>query len=104
MAIADLVAKANSPEFYAKVGFIAMRVAQNVAAEDTQTADHAVRAAYAQRIFRGEDNLPLIAAHIISSNGTIAATIEGGGEPPDGDIEFAFATIWTARSKAFAEE
>ena len=101
MAIADLVAKANEPEFYSKVGFIAMKVAQNVATEAPSTPDHEARAAYAQRIFRGEDNLPLIAAHIISSNGTIAATIEAGNEPPDGDLEYAFGAIWTARAKAF---
>lgn len=102
MAIADLVAKANEPAFYSKVLFIAMKVAQNVATEDPNTDSHAERLAYANRILRGEDNGPLIAAHIIASNGTIAAVIESSGEPPDGDIEYAFGAIWTARALAFA--
>lgn len=101
MAIADLVDKAYDPDFYGKIGMLAMKVAQNVATEDPQTPEHAARVTYANRVFRGEDNLPLIASHIISSNGTIAATIEGGGEPPDGDLEYAFGAIWTARAKAF---
>ena len=102
MAIADLVAKANEPAFYSRVMFIALKVAQNVASEAENTPDHAARVAYANRVFRGDDNAPLLAAHIIASNGTIASVIEGGDEPPDGDIEYAFSAIWTARAKAFA--
>lgn len=101
MAIADLIAKANEPTFYTKVGFIALKVAQAVSSEDVLTPDHVIRLAYANRIFRGEDNLPLLAAHMIASNGTLQATIQAGGEPPDGDLEFVFATIWTSRARAF---
>lgn len=86
---------------------IAFKVAQNVASEDAGTAEHAARVDYAEMIFRGDDKPNLMAAHIISSNPTISLAIEEdpaatGSNVPDGDIEFAWATIWTARSLAFA--
>lgn len=102
MAIADLVAKANEPSFYTKVGFLAMKVAQNVATEADTTADHAVRLAYANRVFRGEENFPLLAAHMIAANGSLQNSINAGGEPTDGDLEYVFGEIWTSRAKAFA--
>src|SRR6478735_12313498 len=100
MSSLDLIATARNDEFGARVLFIALRVAQNVASEDPGTADHVARANYASFVLRGEDNPKMIAAHLISSNGTIAAAIEGapqlfGSNVPDGDIEFALATIWT---------
>lgn len=102
MAIGKLVAKANEPAFYTKVGFIAMKVAQAVASEDETTPDHEIRLAYANRIFRGEDNLPLLAAHMIASNATLQTTIGNDDEPTDNDLEYVFGSIWTARAKAFA--
>jgi len=102
MAISDLIAKANEPTFYQKVGFLAMKVAQNVVAEADTVDDHVVRLAYANRIFRGEDSLVLLAAHMIASNATLQSTINDGDEPTDSDLEFVFGTIWTARAKAFA--
>ena len=86
---------------------ISYKVAQNVASEDPGTVDHAVRADYAGRVIRGTDNPKNMAAHVISSNPTIAAAIESnpsafGSNVPDGDIEFALASIWTARAKSFA--
>lgn len=107
MAAIDLIATARNDEFAARVMMISYKVAQNVASEDPATADHAVRVDYAGRVIRGADNPKNMAAHIISSNPTIAATIDAnplnyGSDVPDGDIEFAFASIWTARAKAFA--
>lgn len=102
MAIADLVTKANEPAFYTKVLFIAFDVAQDVANENPQTTNHNTRVAYANRILRGEENAPLLAAHVISSNSTIRSTIEAGNEPPDNDIEFALSGIWTTRAIAFS--
>lgn len=105
MAAAARIAAARDPAFAGRVSFIAMTVAQNVASEDPGTANHAERAAYAQRVFRGEDRASLLAAHVIASNGTIASTIDNSGAAavPDGDIEFALAGIWTARALAFAQ-
>ena len=82
-------------------------MAQAVASEGSGEADHAVRVSYAGRIMRGDDKPNLMAAHVISSNPTIAAAIqdepdERGRNVPDGDIEFALASIWTARALSFA--
>ena len=106
MAAVDLVATAANEEFSARVMMIAFKVAQNVASEDAGTPEHAARLDYAGRIMRGDDKPNLMAAHVISSNPTIGAAIEAdpaahGANVPDGDIEFALASIWTARALAF---
>jgi hypothetical protein len=107
MSALDLIATARNDIFAARVMMIAFKVSQNVASEDPGTINHAERVDYAERIMRGDDKPKLIAAHVIASNPTIAATIEAqpeqfGGNVPDGDIEFALASIWTARALAFA--
>lgn len=106
MAAVDLIVTARDDEFAARVMMISHKVAQQVAAEDPGTANHAERIDYSQRIFRGTDNPKSIAAHVIASNPTISAAIESnppayGSNVPDGDIEFALASIWTARALAF---
>jgi hypothetical protein len=106
MAAVDRIATARNEEFAARVLFIATKVAQNVAAEDPATEDHAVRLDYAGRVIRGTDNPKMIATHVIASNPTIGAAIDAnpdlyGSNIPDGDIEFALASIWTSRAHAF---
>jgi hypothetical protein len=106
MAAVDRIATARNEEFSARVLFIATKVAQDVASEDPGAADHEVRANYAGRVIRGTDNPKMIATHVISSNPTIGAAIDAnpqlfGSNIPDGDIEFALASIWTARAYAF---
>ena len=86
---------------------ITFKVAQMVATEDAGTAHHTERLDYAFRNITGDENPKLVAAHVISSNPTIAATIEAnpenkGSDVPDADIEFALSSIWDARSLAFA--
>ena len=108
MSALDLIATARNDEFSARVLFLATKVAQNVASEDPGTANHENRLAYASRIIRGTDNAKMIATHVISSNPSIQVTITGapeqyGANVPDGDIEFALASIWDARSNAFAD-
>jgi hypothetical protein len=107
MAAIDLIATARNDEFAGRVMMISYKVAQAVASEDPGTADHAVRVDYAGRVIRGADNPKNMAAHVISSNPTIAATIDAnplnyGSDVPDADIEFALSSIWTARGNAFA--
>ena len=104
MATKAIIAAASDPVFYTRVAFIALKSAQNVAAEDPATANHANRVAYAGRVLTGNDKALLIALHIAASNATIAATLESGGGDavPDGDIEFAMGQIWDARANAFA--
>ena len=107
MAATDLIATASHAEFSGRVMMIAFKVAQNVASEDPGTASHTERVDYAERIMRGDDKPNLMSAHVISSNPTIGMAIEAepqllGSNVPDGDIEFALSSIWTARALAFA--
>jgi hypothetical protein len=106
MSALDLIATAHDPTFAGRVMMLMFKTAQNVASEDPGTADHDVRLNYAGRVVRGGDQPQLCAAHVISSNPTIAAAIESdpsklGSNVPDGDIEFALASIWTARARAY---
>lgn len=107
MSALDQISAARDDEFASRVSMITFKVAQNVASEDPGTPNHANRVDYAGRNIRGDENPKLVAAHIISSNPTIAAAIDAepdkkGSNVPDGDIEFALASIWDARSMAFA--
>jgi len=104
MASSDIIAEVSKPEFYTRVSFISLKVAQNVASEDAATANHENRTAYSSRIFRGDEDALMLSMHLVSSNPAITATIEaeGGDAVPDGDIEFALATIWDSRANAFA--
>ena len=107
MSALDLIATASDKTFAGRVMMIQMKVAQNVASEDPGTVNHAERIDYAAMVIRGEEKPQLVAAHVISSNPSIAAQIESdpaalGSNVPDGDIEFALASIWDSRSLAFA--
>jgi|KBSMisStaDraftv2_1062788.scaffolds.fasta_scaffold153213_3 hypothetical protein len=107
MAAVDLIVTARNDEFAARVMMISYKVAQMVSTEDPATPSHSVRVSYAGRVIRGGDNPKQMSAHVISSNPTIAAAIEGnpsayGANVPDADIEFALSSIWTARANAFA--
>lgn len=106
MSALDLISTASDPTFAGRVMMLMFKVAQNVASEDPGTANHEARISYSERIFRGEEQPQLVSAHVISSNPSITQTIEGdpaalGSNVPDGDIEFALASIWDARSLAF---
>ncbi|MCA1452821.1 hypothetical protein I6F35_06250 [Bradyrhizobium sp. BRP22] len=107
MSALDHIATASDATFSGRVMMIMFKVAQNVASEDPATPNHAERIDYASLVIRGEEKPQLVSAHVISSNATIAAAIDSdpaalGSNVPDGDIEFALASIWDARSLAFA--
>jgi hypothetical protein len=107
MSALDLISTASDPTFAGRVMMIQFKVAQNVASEDPGTANHAERINYAALVIRGEEKPQLVSAHVISSNASISAQIESdpaalGSNVPDGDIEFALASIWDSRSLAFA--
>lgn len=104
MATKDIIAAASDPVFYTRVAFIALKAAQNVSNEPSNTTNHANRLKYAGRVLSGNDKGLLIALHVAASNSTIAATLEssGGDAVPDGDIEYAMGQIWDARSNAFS--
>jgi hypothetical protein len=107
MSALDLISTASDPTFAGRVMMIEFKVAQNVASEDPDTAHHAERIAYSGMVIRGEEKPQVVAAHVISSNPSISAQIESdpaalGSNVPDGDIEFALASIWDSRSLAFA--
>lgn len=107
MSALDLIATASDETFAGRVLMIEFKVAQNVSAEDPATVHHAERVKYASMVIMGNEKPQIVAAHVISSNATIAQTIESdppalGSNVPDGDIEFALASIWDSRSLAFA--
>lgn len=107
MSALHLIATASNETFAGRVMMLMFHVAQDVASEDAGANHHAERMAYAAQVIRGEERPQLVAAHVISSNPTIGAAIEAnpaalGANVPDGDIEFALASIWDARSLAFA--
>jgi hypothetical protein len=104
MSSQAIIDAASDPTFFTRVSFISLKVAQNVASEDPTAPNHANRVAYSDRIFRGQDSALLLAQHVAAANPVIASTLEteGGDAVPDGDIEFALATIWDARANSFA--
>lgn len=107
MSALDLIATASDATFAGRVMMIMFKVAQNVASEDPATANHTERIKYASMVIRGDEKPQIVAAHVISSNASISAQIEAnpaalGSNVPDGDIEFALASIWDSRSLAFA--
>ena len=107
MSALDLITAASDATFSGRVMMIMFKVAQNVASEEESAPHHAERIAYAGLVIRGEEKPQLVAAHVISSNASISAQIESdpsklGSNVPDGDIEFALASIWDSRSLAHA--
>lgn len=107
MSALDLIATASDATFAGRVMMLMFKVAQNVASEDPGTVNNTERVNYAGMVIRGEEKPQIVAAHVISSNPSISAQIESdptllGANVPDGDIEFALASIWTARALAFA--
>ena len=102
MASNNIITEVSKPEFYTRVSYISLAVAQDVAAEDAATANHDNRVAYSSRIFRGDEDALMLAMHVVSSNPTIEQKVDAGEPVPDGDIEFALATIWDSRANAFA--
>jgi hypothetical protein len=106
MSAEDLIRTARDDVYAGRVAMIQLKVAQDVASEDPGTANHAERIAYASMVIRGDENAKMVAAHV-NTNPSIAAAINGdpaqlGANVPDGDIEFTLASIWDARSLAFA--
>jgi hypothetical protein len=98
-----VVTAASDPVFYSRVSYLALKAAQMVASEPASTVNHENRVAYANRVFRGDDNAVLLAQHV-ATNPSIAATLGSAGPegPTDPDIEFTLASIWDARANAFA--
>lgn len=106
MPAEDLIRAARNDTYAGRVAMIQLKVAQNVASEDAGTPHHAERIGYAYVVIRGDENPKMVAAHV-NTNPSIAAQIEVepaqlGANVPDSDIEFTLASIWDARSLAFA--
>lgn len=106
MSALDLISTASDATFSGRVMMIMFKVAQNVASEDPATINHVPRIEYASYVIMGEEKPQLVSAHVISSNPTISMAIESdppalGSNVPDGDIEFALASIWDSRSLAY---
>ena len=107
MSAVDQIRTASDATFSGRVMMIMFKVAQNVASEAPETVNHTERVNYASFVIMGQEKPQLVAAHVISSNPTIGAAIDTnpdalGSDVPDGDIEFALASIWDSRSIAYA--
>jgi len=106
MSAENQIRAARDDVYAGRVAMIQLKVAQNVASEDPGTAHHVERVNYAYIVIRGAENPKMVASHV-NTNPSIAATIDAdpgklGANVPDGDIEFTLASIWDARSLAFA--
>lgn len=103
MSADKYVAKAYEPEFYTRVGFLALVLAGQIAAEVDTTTNHINRVNYAGRVLRGDENLPLLAMHLIAAASVIQTDIAGGIAVTDARISQYLVAIWNARSNAFAD-
>ena len=107
MSALNWISTARSDAFASRVLMLSFMAAQQVATEDPATDKHAERLAYADHVLIGGENSKILATHVIASNATIQSAIDSdpgayGSNVPDNDISFALASIWTARSIAFA--
>lgn len=107
MPVAAQISAASDQLFSGRVMIFLFKVAAAVAAEPHNTPQHAVRLAYAQRIFRGDERPQLVAAHIIVAKASILSAIDAqpaalGSNVADADIEASLTSIWTARALAYA--
>lgn len=106
MSALNHIATASDPTFSGRVMMLSFKVAQMVASEDETAPHHKERMNYAGIVIKGDEKPQLLAAHVIASNPTISAAVDGdpdklGSNVPDADIEFALSSIWDARSLAF---
>jgi hypothetical protein len=107
MSALDLIATARDATFAARVAFVGMKAAVNVANEALDADDHAVRVQWANKMLLGNQNSKVLASIVIASNPTIQATIlanpeNRGSDVPDDHIEFAIASVVTALGHAEA--
>ena len=107
MSAINLIATARDQTFAARIMMLSFQMAATIAAEDPGTADHAERLAYCNRIYRGEENPKLLAAHTIMAFWQIIQAIEAnpsalGSNVTDDQINTGLAVVWSARAKAFA--
>lgn len=107
MGVLDRIATARDDLFSARVAMIAMKLAVDVSNESAQTANHANRLTFANKVFRAEVNSKALAAAIIAHNATIQSTIDShpelrGSNVPDGDIEFELSSIYNNLANAYA--
>ena len=108
MSMLDQVATARDDAFAARVYMRAFDNAYYIATFEPNTApDNAARLAYAQRVFRGDENPKILSMHVIAASPDIATAIDAspallGSNVTDAQIDSALATLWTGRAKAFA--
>jgi hypothetical protein len=107
MAVQDRIAAARDESFSARVAFILMKSAVDIANESSGTTNHANRLAFAQRHFKAEVNTKAIAAAVIASNTTIQTTIDGapslkGANVSDADLEFVINSLIDNLANAYA--
>lgn len=94
MAYADIFNAANDALFQGRCQVAMWTAAQDIAAEATNTTDHAQRADWANRVLQDRATItPRQLAMQVLRNGTIAAN---PGASTDGDIQFQVNSVIAA--------
>ena len=101
MASDKLIDAIANPALVQRVAYMALRTAHEVATEPPETENHALRMAYAETIFRGEDKVLLLALHLAAAEPAIADALVNGTEVQDLDMENALKAVWNVRAAAY---
>jgi hypothetical protein len=99
MALIDGLALMRSAEFTGRTKVAVVKAALSVLAEDSGTANHAERAAFAARVLQQPDHYTDVLLAGVVTNATVASS---GEETTDNDLEFTVSSIWDAYATAFA--
>lgn len=90
-------------DFQQRIGYALNVAAINAYNEAGTVTGHAARAAYATKVLNGEYNLFAVSLAVLT-NSTIAAEGNSASQPgnaiPDGDIQFAINSIFSALAGA----
>lgn len=88
---------ATHPNFLARVQYAMMTAAINVAAEGAVT-NHAVRLAYAQKIFAGTADMTAASFAIVTNSSILAEAVENATDNaiPDSDIQFSANSVFAS--------
>jgi len=81
------MSKASDTGFQRRVKYFMTKAAVAILGEDDQTANHAERVVYANKVLDGSASVYEYAVGV-TTNGTIATNINGDVDPTDNDVEF----------------
>lgn len=102
MALSNYLAVCQDYDFVNRVKALTAKTAVNVGNEGAEEPNHTARANFASYALKNDVSFQMSLA-LIMSNPTIQSTIDSnfgsgataaGAAVPDGDIEFAIASVW----------